>query len=61
LFALEFLIAADIIQTILKPTSQDLIELGGVVLIRVVLSYFLNKEIEALKKMGVSVSNTKPE
>src|SRR5258706_12751072 len=51
LLGLEFLIAADIIQTILKPTSQELIELGGIVVIRILLSYFLNKEIEALKKL----------
>jgi uncharacterized membrane protein len=50
LLGLEFLIAADIIQTILKPTSQELIELGGIVVIRILLSYFLNKEMEALKK-----------
>jgi uncharacterized membrane protein len=52
LFGLEFLIAADIIQTILKPTSQELIELGGIVVIRILLSFFLNKEIEQLKKLG---------
>lgn len=51
LLGLEFLIAADIIQTILKPTSQELIELGGIVVIRILLSYFLNKEIDALKKL----------
>lgn len=50
LLGLEFLIAADIIQTILRPTQAELIELGGIVVIRVVLSYFLNKEIEELKK-----------
>lgn len=51
LLGLEFLIAADIIQTIMKPTSQELIELGGIVVIRILLSYFLNKEIESLKKL----------
>ena len=50
LLGLEFLIAADIIQTILKPTVEELIELGGIVLIRILLSYFLAKEIESLKK-----------
>ncbi|MEO8514111.1 MAG: DUF1622 domain-containing protein [Ignavibacteria bacterium] len=49
LLGLEFLIAADIIETILKPNTEELIELGGIVLIRIILSYFLNKEINELK------------
>ena len=45
LIALEFLIAADIIRTIIKPTLEELGILGAIVTIRVVLSYFLHKEI----------------
>jgi len=48
LLGLEFLIAADIIETILKPEIQELIELGGIVAIRIVLSFFLTKEITEL-------------
>ncbi len=48
LLGLEFLIAADIIETILKPDLEELIELGGIVIIRVLLSYFLTKEINNL-------------
>lgn len=51
LLGLEFLIAADIIETILKPDSEELIQLGGIVLIRVLLSYFLSKEIEQLNSV----------
>ena len=50
LLGLEFLIAADIIETILKPTSDELIQLGGIVLIRILLSYFLTKEINEIDK-----------
>jgi uncharacterized membrane protein len=50
LLGLEFLIASDIIQTILKPTNEELIELAGIVVIRILLSYFLTKEINDLKK-----------
>jgi uncharacterized membrane protein len=50
LIGLEFLIAADIIETILKPTNDELIQLGGIVVIRILLSYFLTKEINELKK-----------
>jgi uncharacterized membrane protein len=42
---LEFLIAADIIRTIIRPTLEELAILGGIVVIRTVISYFLGKEI----------------
>ncbi len=48
LLGLELLIAADILQTILEPSNQELLILGGIVLLRTVLSYFLNKEIEEI-------------
>lgn len=43
-FGLEFLIAGDILSTLLSPTQQDLINLAVVVVIRTVLGYFLSKE-----------------
>ncbi|MDZ4713820.1 MAG: DUF1622 domain-containing protein [bacterium] len=49
LLGLEFLIASDIIRTIIDPTDQDLIVLGGIVVIRTVLTYFLNREIQQPK------------
>lgn len=45
LLSLEFLIVADIIESIIKPTFQDIIKLALIVIIRTVISYFLNKEI----------------
>jgi uncharacterized membrane protein len=49
LLGLEFLIAADIIRTIIRPTLEELAILGGIVVIRTVISYFLRKEIGQLK------------
>ena len=46
LLGLEFLIAADIIRTIMQPTKNDLIILGSIVIIRTILSYFLNMEMK---------------
>jgi uncharacterized membrane protein len=43
-FGLEFLIAGDILSTLLSPDQQDLINLTVVVVIRTVLGYFLSKE-----------------
>src|SRR5690349_21847697 len=41
---LEFLIAADILDTLMKPGTQDLVILGAIVAIRTVISYSLNSE-----------------
>ncbi len=46
LLGLEFLIAADIIDTLMKPSVQDLIVLGAIVLIRTVISFSLNAELK---------------
>ena len=48
LLGLEFLIAADIIRTIVKPSLEEVAVLLAIVAIRTVISYFLNKEIERL-------------
>jgi uncharacterized membrane protein len=44
--ALEFQVAADIVGTIIAPTTQHLVELGVVAVIRTFLNYFLNKELQ---------------
>ena len=44
IFGLEFFIAADVLETVLAPTTEELIVLGAVVGIRTVLGYFLGKE-----------------
>lgn len=49
LLGLEILIGADIIETILNPSFQDILILATIVIIRTVISYFLNKEIESNK------------
>jgi uncharacterized membrane protein len=46
LLSLEVLIAADIVESIIKPTLQDIGKLAALVIIRTVISYFLHKEIE---------------
>lgn len=46
LLGLEFLIAADIVRSVTRPTLEELAVLGGIVAIRTVLSYFLGREID---------------
>lgn len=45
LLGLEFLIAADIIRTIIRPNLEELAILGGIVIIRTTISYFLGREM----------------
>jgi uncharacterized membrane protein len=46
IFGLEFFIAADIIDTLVAPSQQEILLLGAVVLIRVALGYFLSREAQ---------------
>jgi uncharacterized membrane protein len=50
LLGLEFLIAADIIDTLMKPTQEDLLVLGAIIVIRTVISYSLNAELKSEQK-----------
>lgn len=47
LLGLEFLIAADIIDTLMKPSPQELLVLCAIVAIRTVISFSLNGELKA--------------
>lgn len=47
LLGLEILIAADILRTITHPTLQDMALLAGIVVIRTVISFFLDRELAA--------------
>ncbi len=48
--ALEFQLAADIVGTIIAPTTAHLIELGAIAVIRTFLNYFLGKELKEEKE-----------
>lgn len=45
LIGLEFMIGADIVRTLIRPSLQELAVLGSMVAIRTVISFFLNKEM----------------
>jgi uncharacterized membrane protein len=47
LIALDFVVAADILKTILAPSSTELVTLVVVVVIRILLSWSLTKEIQS--------------
>jgi len=43
-FGLDFLVASDILKTIVAPSQQEILFLGATVSIRTVMGYFLTKE-----------------
>lgn len=47
-FSLELLIISDLLVTIVSRSLDDMIIVGSLVLIRTVIAYFLNKEIEEI-------------
>lgn len=49
LLGLEFLIASDILKTIIEPGMHELFILGGIVALRTILSFFLDREIRLIE------------
>ena len=58
LFALEILIGADIIESILDPSIDHILSLAALVIIRTIISYFLNKEIRSEGKDSNTPANS---
>ncbi len=48
--ALELALAADILRTVMIPTWDEIGKLGAIVVLRTVLNYFLQREIEQEQK-----------
>src|SRR5262249_25583041 len=51
--ALEFALAADIADTLVAPTWDDIGRLAAIAAIRTVLNYFLGKDIESLGELNL--------
>ena len=49
-FGLEFMLAGDVVKTIIMPDYHSLALLGGLVVIRTILSYFVDVELRQLRK-----------
>ena len=48
-FALELLIISDLLQTVVSRTMESLLFLAALVLIRTIVAYFLNREIQEIE------------
>jgi len=60
LLGIEFLIAADIIGTVTHPTLEDMAVLASIVVIRTLISFFLDREI-VMFKSGDRQSRSDPD
>ena len=49
LLGLECMVAADVLSSIINTTLEKLLLLGGLVVIRISITYFLNKEMGGKK------------
>lgn len=47
--ALEFLLAADILRTAVAPTWTDIGQLGAILVLRIVINFFLQRDIDRVK------------
>ncbi|MBM3306133.1 MAG: DUF1622 domain-containing protein [Candidatus Aminicenantes bacterium] len=45
ILGLEFMIAADVIATVIHPTIKEIAVLASIVVIRTIISYFLDREM----------------
>src|SRR5262245_18392388 len=48
LLALEFALAADLIETVLAPSWEEVRQLGAIAVIRIALGYFLGRDINEI-------------
>ena len=52
ILGLEFMLAADIVRTVIAPTWQEIGQLAAIAVIRTFLNFFLERDIEAASQAG---------
>lgn len=57
---LEFTVASDILRTAVAPTRQDIVNLGAIVLLRTLLNYFLEREIQQGEQSRMAEQSPQP-
>lgn len=57
---LEFTVASDILRTAVAPTRQDILNLGAIVLLRTLLNFFLEREIQQGEQNRMSQQPAQP-
>ncbi|MBF8808616.1 MAG: DUF1622 domain-containing protein [Enterococcus lacertideformus] len=57
LLSLEVLVVADIIESVIKPTWTDILKLAVIIIIRTIISYFLNLETQDKKRVKAGMND----
>ena len=57
--ALEFELAADVLRTAVAPTWDEIGQLAAIVVLRTLLNFFLQKEIDKAEARDISASSTR--
>ncbi|WP_245622515.1 DUF1622 domain-containing protein [Pseudoxanthomonas dokdonensis] len=52
LLGLEFMLAADIVRTVISPDWNDIGQLAAIAIIRTFLNYFLERDLDTAEKMS---------
>jgi uncharacterized membrane protein len=52
ILGLEFMLAADIVRTVIAPTWQEIGQLAAIAVIRTFLSFFLERDLDAAARAG---------
>jgi len=52
ILGLEFMLAADIVRTVIAPTWMDIGQLAAIAVIRTFLNFFLERDLEAAARAG---------
>ena len=61
LLGLEFMLAADIIRSLIAPTWDEIGRLASIALIRTFLNYFLEKDLEHAARQSAPTPSPHPE
>ncbi|SNS44268.1 Uncharacterized membrane protein [Sphingomonas laterariae] len=57
LLALEFALAADVVRTAIAPTWDDIGKLAAIATVRTLLSFFLDRDIQSMRRQGEAASD----
>ncbi len=61
LLGLEFMLAADIVRTVISPDWNDIGQLAAIAVIRTFLNFFLERDLDAAEKMSAEGSTPESE
>ena len=61
LLGLEFMLAADIVRTVISPSWNDIGQLAAIAVIRTFLNFFLERDLESAAREAIPIEARDPE